>query len=254
MKFVIFGGGCYGSFYARQLLRAAAAGEPVTDITIVDHNARPPARSVANSALLNFVREDWDSFCDGYFGGLSLTATDQIVPPPFTPHLPLRWLLRRLPVDRPDLTWETEPIRRMPGTPFQHQSPDGPLTLSHADWTCPVHCVEPERCPVTGGPRYWDVARTVENWTAGLAEGGQKIARIHLFQCLHYTHGVGTYPAAKVAAAHCDLAAAQPAEGEPARFLVGTVSHCHGAIHLLKAETGTDTVSSAASSSHSSLQ
>jgi hypothetical protein len=26
------------------------------------------------------------------------------------------------------------------------------------------------------------------------------------------------------------------------RFLVGTVSRCHGAIHLLKAEIGTDTV------------
>ena len=254
MNFVIFGGGCYGSFYARQLLRAAQAGKPITAITIIDHNAHPPARNVSDSPLLNFVQQDWDAFCDVFFGNLSPDSTDQIVPPPFTPHLPLRWLLRRLEGGRPDMRWSLEPIGRMPGTPFQHQSPNGPLTLSHADWTCPVHCVEPALCPMTHGPRYWDVARTVDAWSHALAEAGQKIAQIHLFQCLHYSHGVGTYPAAKVAEAHRDLAAADPTPGEPLRFLVGTVSHCHGAIHLLKAEAGTDTVSCAASSSQLSRQ
>lgn len=246
MNFVIFGGGCYGSFYARQLLRAAAAGQPVSRITIVDHNARPPACAVADSPLLQHVPQDWDSFCDDYFAGVSLDSTDQIVPPPFIPHLPLRWLLRRLSAIRPRIKWSTEPVRRLPGTPFQHQSPAGPLTLSHADWTCPVHCVEPALCPMTRGPRYWDVATTVETWAHALAEADQKIAQIHLFQCLHYSHGVGTYPAARVAEAYRDLlAAADQAPGATLRFLVGTVSHCHGAIHLLKAEAGTDTVSCA---------
>jgi hypothetical protein len=248
MRFVIFGGGCYGSFYARQLLRAAEAGRPISEVVVVDRNEDPPARSVASSSLVRFVRQDWDEFCDQYFGSLPLDSSDQIVPPPFTPHLPLRWLLRRLPGDRPDLSWSLEPLRRMPGTPFQHQSDHGPLTVSHADWICPVHCVEPQICPVTRGPRYWDMARTVETWAVALGDAGQKIAQIHLFQCLHFSHGVGTYGAAAVARARRELSRIQ-AGAEPARSLVGTVSRCHGAINLIKAEAGTDTVSSGRESS-----
>jgi hypothetical protein len=240
-RFIIFGGGCYGSFYARQLIRAAAAGVKVGAIVVVDHNANPPARAHI-SPLLRFVEQDWDTFCDDYFGSLPTDSPDHIVPPPFTPHLALRWLLRHLPQDRPDLHWELEPIGRMPGTPFQHQSAGGPLTLSHADWMCPVHCVEPATCPATKGPRYWDLADTVQLWTEALDQGGQLIQQTHLFQCLHYTHGVGTYPAARVVAARSSMAAAVASPGDPARFLVGTVSRCHGAIHLLKAVAGTDTV------------
>ncbi len=242
MRFIIFGGGCYGTFYARQLLRAETAGTEVSEIVVVDHNEVPPARSAVTSPRLRFVQQDWDAFCDDYFGALPPDSTDQIVPPPFTPHLPLRWLLRRLPADRPDIRWELEPIKRMPGTPYQRQSAGGPLTLSHADWICPVHCIEPALCPATHGPRYWDLAETVELWSVALNGADQAVARTYLFQCLHFTHGVGAYPANRVTKAHEDIALAAPQPGQPMRFLVGTVSRCHGAIHLLKAEIGTDTV------------
>jgi hypothetical protein len=240
-RFIIFGGGCYGSFYARQLLRAAAAGVDVGEIVVVDHNADPPAKSL-DSPLLRFPAADWDSFCDDYFSVLPDDTPDHIVPPPFTPHLALRWLLRRLRTDRPDLHWELEQVRRLPGTPYQHQPAGGPVTLSHADWMCPVHCVEPATCPATKGPRYWDLANTVELWTGALDDAGQPVAQTHLFQCLHYTHGVGTYPAARVVAAYHAMVSAQASVNNPARFLVGTVSRCHGALHLLKAVAGTDTV------------
>lgn len=244
MRFVIFGGGCYGSFYARQLLRAHdASATQVTEIVIVDHNEVPPAQQQLASPLLKFVNQEWDAFCDEYFDALSTESSDQIVPPPFTPHLALAWLLRRLPLDRPERHWSLEPIKRMPGTPFQNQSPGGPATLSHADWICPVHCIEPDSCPKTRGPRYWDMANTVEHWTHALDEAGQGVMQTHLFQCLHYTHGVGTYPAAKVVYARRAIAVASAEPVKTARFLVGTISRCHGAIHLLKADLGTDTVS-----------
>lgn len=240
-RFVIFGGGCYGSFYARQLIRAASAGVGVGEIIVVDHKDQPAARAL-ESPLLRFVADDWDSFCDSYFDALPDDSPDQIVPPPFTPHLALRWLLRRLPKDRPDLRWELEPLRRMPGTPYQHQSKGGPLTLSHADWICPVHCIEPHTCPATKERRYWDLADTVRVWADALQGAGQEVSQTHLFQCLHYTHGVGTYRAAEVPSARSAMAAANLKSGNPARFLVGTVSRCHGAMHLLKAVAGTDTV------------
>ena len=250
MRFVIFGGGCYGSFYAQQLLRAREAGvNDVAEIIVVDRNALPPARKQLESPILRFVQQTWDAFCDDYFSDLPLHSTDQIVPPPFTPHLALAWLLRRLSADQPAIQWSLEPAARFPGTPFQQQSMGGPVTLSHAAWLCPVHCIEPETCPKTRGPRHWDMAATIEHWTHALDEGGQRVAQTHLFQCLHYTHGVGTYPAAKVVQAHSAMAGARPLPGQPIRFLVGTVSRCHGAVNVLKAEVGIDTVSTAASSS-----
>jgi hypothetical protein len=250
MRFVIFGGGCYGTFYARQLLRAHEKGISVSEIVIVDHNESPAARNTINSPIARFVKQEWDDFCDVYFGTLSADAADQIVPPPFTPHLALAWLLRRLPKDRPDLRWSLEPVRRFPGTPFQQQNPGGPVTLSHADWMCPVHCVEPEICPVTKGDRYWDMAGTVKKWTHALSDAGQAVAQTHLFQCLHYTHGVGTYPAAKVVAARAAIASVQAPSEPPLRFLVGTVSRCHGAVNLLTATRGTDTVSQSDFTAH----
>lgn len=250
MRFVIFGGGCYGTFYAQQLIKARAAGvDDVTEIIVVDRNEFPPARQELQSPLLRFVQQTWDAFCDDYFRDLPLDSTDQIVPPPFTPHLALAWLLRRLTTDQPEVHWSLEPAVRFPGTPFQQQSAGGPVTLSHAAWMCPVHCIEPATCPKTRGARYWDMAETVQSWSHALDEGGQPIAQIHLFQCLHYTHGVGTYPAAKVVQAHAAMAGARPLSGQAIRFLVGTVSRCHGAVNVLKAEVGTDTVSNAASSS-----
>jgi hypothetical protein len=243
MRFVIFGGGCYGSFYARQLLRAREKGLDVTEIVVADHNERPAAREALDSPILRFVKQEWDDFCDVYFGTLSADTTDQIVPPPFTPHLALSWLLRKLSIDRPDLNWSLEPVSRFPGTPFQQQNQGGPVTLSHADWMCPVHCVEPEICPMTKRDRYWDMAVTVEKWTHALDDAGQTVTQTHLFQCLHYTHGVGTYPAAKVIAARSAMASVPAAFERPLRFLVGTVSRCHGAVNLLTAVSGTDTVS-----------
>ena len=183
MRFIIFGGGCYGSFYARQLLRAHEAGATkLTEIVIVDRNRLPPARAALSSPFLRFIEQDWDSFCDVYFGSLPADSDDQIVPPPFTPHLALAWLLRQLTADRPDRVWSTEPVHRMPGTPFQNQSVEGTVTLSHADWLCPVHCIEPDVCPKTRLGRYWDMAETVERWTHALEDSAQPVAQVHLFQ------------------------------------------------------------------------
>ena len=243
MRFVIFGGGCYGSFYARQLLRAQAAGAAsVSEIVIVDRNREPPAHRALQSPLLRFVEQDWDGFCDSYFGTLPVAADDQIVPPPFTPHLALAWLLRRLRAELPRLQWSTEPLRTLPGTPFQQQSAEGTATLSHADWLCPVHCIEPSICPKTRALRDWDMAETVAVWRDALMEAGQPIAQVHLFQCLHYTHGVGTYPAAKVIGALREVSS-EASSGGGTRYLIGTISRCHGAVHLLRAQAGTDTVS-----------
>ncbi|HUP88954.1 MAG TPA: hypothetical protein VM100_06380 [Longimicrobiales bacterium] len=234
MRFVVLGGGCYGTFYTRQLLRAADSGAiPQPEIVVVDHNAAPQVREHSSDVRVRIVRSEWDDFFDEYMGSVDVACEDQIVPPPFTPHLALSWLLRSL-----GPAWKTEPFRELPVLPFVNHSHEGTLTTSHADWICPTHCVEPETCPHTKGPRFWDMADSARALAHRLSSGGQPVDQIHLFQCLHFTHGVGTYSAGSVRAAY-EALAAQP----EARALVGTVSRCHGAMHLLKGWGGTDTVS-----------
>ncbi|HEX7119789.1 MAG TPA: hypothetical protein VF212_13445 [Longimicrobiales bacterium] len=243
MRFVILGGGCYGSFYARQLLRARDAGAvEVDEIVVVDHDPEPRARRELGARPgLRYDRADWRAFLARYLPALSADAPDQLVTPPFTPHLALAWLLDRLRERRPGREWTLEPFRRLPGTPFERQAEGGPLVVSHADWECPVHCIEPATCPATRGPRYWDLDRTVRQLAVALDEGGQPVDGIHLFHCHHVAYGVGAYRAAAVTTAFDQIAGhvEGTARARAARFLIGTISHCHGALHLLVGRPGT---------------
>lgn len=243
MRFVVLGGGCYGSFYARQLLRADAAGAVTLDaVLVVDRDAQCRAARELHDPRIHVVARDWAEFLDEFVESLEPDADDTIVPPPFTPHLALAWLLSALRRERPDLRWDLEPFRALPGTPFERQSPGGPLLLSHADWVCPVHCIEPDTCPKTRGPRHWDMARTAEQLAERLTRHGQAVHHVQLFCCHHLTHGVGGYPARRLPEARRALLAAAgtiESEDDALRFIVGTVSRCHGALNLLTAELGT---------------
>jgi len=252
VRFVIFGGGCYGSFYVRQLLRARRAGAlAVDDILVVDHGDRPPAADLAGADVpLRHIRADWSDFLDGYLAS-AVPPTDQIVPPPFTPNLAVGWLIRSLQQEFPAARFVTEDFRALPGTPFQDQRAHGTLAVSHADWLCPVNCIEPARCPATRGPRHWDMDRTMRAFAEHLRTVGQPVRRICLFHCHHLAYGVGTYPAAALAEARGLLRADLAADGA-VRFLAGTISRCHGAVHVIHAGSGTDSVSATPNLRHDS--
>lgn len=241
MRFVIFGGGCYGTFYGRQLLRARQAGaDAAEEIRVVDHDPDCRARTeLGRAAGLHVDIAPWDDFLDAELPGMDPDV--RLVTPPFTPHLALGWLLRRLRREVPEREWSLEAFQAMPGTPFQRQSEGGPLVVSHADWICPVHCIEPETCPATRGPRDWDLDPTVRTLAGTLAAAGQPVDQVHLFHCHHIVYGVGGFPAGDVLSAFEAIRdRAADGGGGMLRFLVGTVSHCHGALHLLRASSGTD--------------
>ncbi len=252
MRFIILGGGCYGTFYLRQLLRARAAEAlDVSEIIIVDHNATAPAASEsAPSGLVRFAHVEWDEFFDDHLSGLSVETTDQFVPSPFNPHLGLGWLMRGLRRAHATLDLELQPFALLPDTPYSEQREHGTMVASHADWICPVHCIEPEICPHTRETRWWDMDRTARALARKLEGAGQAVAGVHLFHCHHVSYGVGAYPAAELlqarAAVHAELS-----PGKHRRFLIGTISRCHGAFHVLAAGRGMDTVSRPVSSSES---
>ncbi len=260
MRFFIMGGGCYGTFYARQLLRARAAGAlRVDEIGVVDSAPEPAALTrLRPTPLLRHYRERWDDFLDRTLSGrdgrrsgddgapASVASAgdgapsdpdDILVTPPFTPHLALAWLLRNLTGRVAGREWRLEPFASLPATPFRHQAPGGPLLLSHADWICPVNCIEPARCPRIRGPRDWDMDRTARELAGALRAAGQPVHVVELFHCHHVAYGVGGYPLARLPAA-ADAIGRAAARPGGMRALVGTISHCHGALNLLTASTG----------------
>jgi hypothetical protein len=244
---VIVGGGCYGTFYARQLTAARDKGKAEFDrLLLVDQNpACQFAREMGNSADRELVVEDWDAFFDRYFAEKaadSLQAAvrlsvrpsvsrDVIVPSPLMPHLMYQWLLREAQRRWPGREVQTIPLPRGPGTPYDRLHPDGTRYLSYADWLCPTHCVEPALCPVTRAPRTWEMSDAVIELTRWLGEE-RSVAGPVLFRCEHMVFGVGTFAVTEVLAGDTIVREAG-AGGQAVDLPVGTISSCHGAVNLL---------------------
>ncbi len=235
-RIVVVGGGCYGSYYVRQLARALRAGAlRVQEVWVVDRD--PACRAGAELAAgrhdplpARLVVGEWlDVLGAWWAGGAEALEGDHLVPSPLMPHLIFDWLLARAAARWPARPVGLRPLPGPPPTPWERAAPDGRHYASFATWTCPVNCIEPARCPVTRGPRDWSLPEALERWAAGYA--GHLDAPPLIFPCVHRTYGVGMIDAATVAAADARLARAG-ASG-PVHALVGTVSHCHGALAVL---------------------
>jgi hypothetical protein len=91
-----------------------------------------------------------------------------------------------------------------------------------------VNCIEPAKCPATRGPRDWSMPVTITK----MADDEPTLRGAAIFHCAHLTYGVGMIDAATIARAD-GLLEQWGSEG-PCRMLVGTVSHCHGALGVLE--------------------
>lgn len=235
---VIVGGGCYGTFYARQLLAAARRGRVAfTRLELVDRDpACRASRELPAGPSHRIVVSAWDPFFDGWLARAPTrapdAAPDMIVPSPLMPHLMFHWLLRRARARWPGRAVSVSPLPSGPGTPYDVGAPDGARYVSFADWRCPVHCIEPATCPVTRAPRSWEMRDAFTRWAERLGATG-----CVTFRCAHQVFGVGMFSAAEVRAGDAVVAEAGNRPGEAA-ILVGTVSSCHGAANLLHLGAG----------------
>jgi hypothetical protein len=234
---VIVGGGCYGTFYAGQLLRAAARDKVALGrLIVVD---RDPAcrftREIGAAAERELVVAGWDEFFDRYLAGRPGSPDpDIIVPSPLMPHLMYHWLVRQAQRRWPGRHVETLPITTGPATPYDASAPDGTRYVSFADWICPTHCIEPAICPVTRAPRSWEMGDAMVS-----------LARRHdpplegpvLFTCRHRAHGVGAFDRLDVLAGDA-LVSRAGASGAETDILVATLSSCHGAVNRLRLGPG----------------
>ena len=234
---VIVGGGCYGSYYLRQLARAASAGALAwRRLIVVDRDpecraAREPADGV------EVVIRDWAAFFAEFLAAAAVdpasATSDAIVPSPLMPHLLFDWVVERSRTMWPGRRVAVRPLGEPPNIPWQRSSPDGNTHyVSFAEWMCPINCIEPARCPATRGPRSWTMPQALAEYVGTERARGHNIAGPFVFHCTHRAYGVGMIDVSSVV--HADAAIRELAERGPADIIVGTVSHCHGAIGRLE--------------------
>ncbi|MBX6330895.1 MAG: hypothetical protein IRY91_03505 [Gemmatimonadaceae bacterium] len=245
---IVVGGGCYGSYYVRQLGRAAAAGAIACKrLVVVDRDPEcrvgrslsgaPGGDPVSDALRPELVVQEWAPFFATYLDEAATRAEgegapgDAIVPSPLMPHLMYEWLLARARTRWPGRLVETRPLANEPSVPWQRAAPDGTHYVSFAEWMCPINCVEPPTCPVIRGPRTWSLPPAVRAYVAAERGRGRNLVGPVIFHCRHRAYGVGMFDTSEVLAAD-RLVAAAGARG-PAEVLVGTVSHCHGALDML---------------------
>lgn len=227
---VIVGGGCYGSYYVRQLDRAGAVGAIKFDrVVVVDHSPDCAVAQMGSGA--DIVTAEWTDFFDDYLGSAPDDTADAIVPSPLMPHLMYQWLRDRARRRWPRRIVETRPLTLEPDTPWKTAAPDGTFYASYATWTCPINCVEPRLCPHTRGERSWTMPNAAAELVERSAGAGEPLQGPVIFHCSHRAFGVGMFDTRDVVAA--DRLVQRVAADSAANVLVGTVSHCHGAFNIL---------------------
>ncbi len=212
-------------------------------VTVVDRDPEcPVARHVGpGDSLVRIEISDWRAYFARYLAAARRdggAADDAIVPSPLMPHLLRDWLADSARDRWPGRTVQIAPLRATPSVPWERTAPDGTVYVSFATWMCPINCVEPAVCPHTRGPRSWSMAPAIREYAASLTGAGE-VSEPLLFQCTHRAYGVGMVDVSDVLAADAAIAA-WGALGAPVDALVGTISHCHGALSrvVVGAEAG----------------
>ncbi len=238
--YIVIGGGCFGSFYTRQLLRYAdrAAG-PVARILVVDRDPRCRVAREVSDPRVEVHSVDWAEHLSGMLPRVmaqvetGAAVADRIVPSAFASHILLE-SLRRAAAPQAEQAGAEE-VRALfagIGTPFARDLGRGSFALSFATWVCPVHCIEPRTCPAISAPLTWNMTRAVAEHAGARP---REVRSVHILRCRHEAFGVGTIPIA--ALAHEAIAlrrAAADTSSRAAYAVIATVSTCHGLAGALR--------------------
>src|SRR6185437_1343771 len=246
---VVVGGGCYGSYYVQQLAKARLAGAmEFSRLLVVDrdpdcrvaHALRTPEGALRElAAVTTVVTRDWTGFFGEYLACAAETVdgtADAIVPSPLMPHLMYDWLLTRARARWPDRPVRTNALGRESAIPWQRRAPDLTEFVSFAEWMCPFNCIEPAMCPAIHWPRSWRLPPAVRAYVAAERARGRNLAGPVIVHCTHRAFGVGMFDTRDVVAG--DRLIAEAGERTPVEVLIGTMSHCHGALNVLAIDAG----------------
>jgi hypothetical protein len=227
---VVVGGGCYGGYYIRQLRRARERNALTFErVVVVDHDEEC-AVARGDVSDLEVVVADWTEFFANFLGGTP-GETDAIVPSPLMPHLLFQWLEQRARIRWPNRAVTIEMPGAVGGVPWQREGGESTRYVSFAEWMCPVNCIEPRICPHTRDVRTWSLPPAVAAHVGALRAAGERVDGPAIFHCTHRAYGVGMIDVSSVLEAERMLE--ESVLRGTSRLLVGTVSHCHGALGVL---------------------
>ncbi len=222
--FVIIGGGCYGTYFVKQLVEARQRGKLEWEKVIVldrDPNCRV-ARSDIDGVVVEVAQwEDWGERLGPIRPELEGA---QLVPAPIAPHILKHWLggaLEAAGAAVTDIMYEGP----VPALPYANVLDRGTLVLSHAPGMCPTNCIEPRMCPLTQDLRDWEMSDTV-----GELVDSHGMDALEVFVCKHYAYGVGTIAFSSIYSA-VDRLRNWPSG---TRLGVATVSACHGLVDVMQ--------------------
>lgn len=235
---VVVGGGCYGQYYVRQLRRAARAGALSADrVLVVDHDSNclvarqdPEPGDLPIELRIADWRQFFREYLDAAVESPENARRDAIVPSPLMPHLMGEWLVGTARERFGARVSADVPFDRLPDVPWERAGAPGTHFVSFATWMCPVNCVEPRTCPHTREARSWSLPVAITRHTERETQAGRPLIAATLF-CRHRAYGVGMFDTSEVIAAHDRIVAA--GDAGPAEIVIGTVSHCHGALTRL---------------------
>ncbi|MGH7621531.1 MAG: hypothetical protein ACREMU_04255 [Gemmatimonadaceae bacterium] len=183
------------------------------------------------SARIELRIAEWSEFFDEYLNGAAARPgehrDDAIVPSPLMPHLMAEWLVARARLVAAGRSVAIEPFDRLPDVPWERAGQDATHYVSFATWTCPINCVEPRTCPHTRGPRSWSLPVALRDYATREISAGHEL-EVAVLHCRHRSYGVGMFDTREVLEADERIAAA--ARRGQAEVVIGTVSHCHGAL------------------------
>jgi hypothetical protein len=227
---IIVGGGCYGGYYVRQLRRARDKHAITFERLIVVDQDENCAVAREHATDLEVVISDWSEYFAAYLAGDANDA-DAIVPSPLMPHLLFQWLEQRARERWPERRVTIEMPSAVHGVPWQKEGGESTRYVSFAEWMCPVNCIEPRICPHTRELRSWSLPPAVAAHVEAVRADGEPLDGPAIFHCTHRAYGVGMIDVRDVLASEQLLT--ESVERGASRLLVGTVSHCHGALGVL---------------------
>ena len=235
-RIVVVGGGCYGSYYVRQLLRAREAGAARwRRLIVVDRDPKCAVATAYGEQEVELTTAEWGAFFSEYLDRAAsdreTARADAIVPSPLMPHLMFDWIVQRARSRWPDRDIRPEALLVPPEMPWQRAAPDGTHYVSFAEWMCPINCIEPRICPHTRGERNWSLPDSARDYVRRARKRGEQLAGPVIFHCVHRTYGVGMFDTREVLEGDELVRIAAVQSG--AAILVGTMSHCHGAFARL---------------------
>lgn len=220
--FVIIGGGCYGSWYVKQLLEARERGKvEFSSLLVLDQDPQCRVSKSYSQSDVIVHQTTWEDFGDEVFTHQGLKQ-GQMVPAPIAPHVIRHWLVRDLRSRGLDLV-SKHFDGKLPEIPYAQVTDAGTAVLSHAPDLCPVNCIEPRLCPLTKDTRWWDMPDTVLDVARKMS-----LAALQTFVCRHYAYGVGTIAFSVIFEARSALENVRAGD----RVGIATVSGCHGLFDL----------------------